>query len=277
MSIRRRLRRAIGRPVAAVLVVLGLTGCNAMGNPTPEELFTGKQFDAARAIQAGDTERLRRLAAELEDIDAPGEKGMTLLWYAIQEDSLDSIRVLVELGSQPDEQIVSGIGSVIDYAIFHDDTRFLEAMLDGGLDVDHQLDESLTLLHRAAGPGGGLDHVQALVKRGAKINARSQVNVTPLLEAIDTSKPDVAEYLVKQGADVNAITGRGASVLYAVQDIIENQQSGSEMRQDYKRLRDLMIEKGAKHPPESAEEVRQRAQRQGFQEVPASLDQLRYD
>lgn len=277
MSIRRRLRRAIGRPVAALFVVLGLTGCNAMSNPTPEELFTGKQYDAARAIQAGDMERLRRLAGEMEDIDAPGEKGMTLLWYAIQEDSLDSIRVLVDLGSQPDAQIVSGIGSAIDYAIFHDDTRFLEAMLDGGLDVDHRLDESLTLLHRAAGPGGGVDHVQALIDRGAAINARSRVNVTPLLEAINTSKPDVAEYLVEQGADVNAITGRGASVLYSVQSIIDRQQPGSDMRQDYERLRDLMIEKGAKHPPEGAEEVRQRAQRQGFQEVPESLDQLRYD
>ena len=49
------------------------------------------------------------------------------------------------------------------------------------------------------------------------------------------------------------------------------------MRQDYERLRDLMIEKGAKHPPETAEEVRQRAQRQGFQKVPESLDQLRYE
>jgi ankyrin repeat protein len=259
----RFLLRPLWRAVAGALAVFGVLGC-VMGKYSPEEFFTGRALEAARTIESGDIDGLRLQAKEL-DVNAPGRKGMTLLWFAIQEQNFEAIKALVELGSTPDEQIVEGVGSAVDYAMYNKNVRFLEAMLDGGLPVDLRRNGSKTLLHRAAGTDGAtLEHTVLLVERGADVNARSKINGTPLDEAISAMRPDIAKYLVEQGADVSAFKTNGDSVAWGVQFVIDRQQPGSEMRRKFENLRDLMAEKGAKFPADPPAKVREWAKSQGM-------------
>jgi uncharacterized protein len=251
------------RRVIRSLMLLWLVGCR-MSDSRPEKFFERQQLEAARAIVVGDMGRLRAAAHGL-DIDGRGEHDMTLLWFAIQEKRFDAIRALVELGSKPDGQVVQGLGIPIDYALLNKDLRFLAAMLDGGLSVNHASRYGQTLLHKAAGAyGATLEHVKLLVERGADLEAKESTGETPLCAAIDTHQPDRARYLLERGASVNVYTVRGATPGWTVHLIIERQEPGSELRHQFVQLRELMIAKGAKFPPDPPEKVRAWMKSQGM-------------
>ena len=114
-----------------LLATLALTGC-ALNKNAPGRFFEGQYLEVAWAVESGNLDQLPRLVGDL-DINVPGRKGMTLLWFAIQERSFEAIRLLVEMGAKPDENIAKGIGSGFDYAIYSEARRFLAAMLDGGM------------------------------------------------------------------------------------------------------------------------------------------------
>jgi ankyrin repeat protein len=72
----------------------------------------------------------------------------------------------------------------------------------GGADVDARNKHSSTPLHDAL--GGNIDIAQFLVKHGANANLADKWGHSLLYRALQRRKPDVVELLVKGGADVNA-------------------------------------------------------------------------
>lgn len=60
---------------------------------------------------------------------------------------------------------------------------------------------------------------QALINAGADVNRRTRDSVTPLMDAAVYGRADVAQVLVKRGADVNAPNGPEArtALSYAIQ------------------------------------------------------------
>jgi ankyrin repeat protein len=202
------------------------------------------------------------------DLAEPGREEMTLLWFAIINRNFDAIRLLVELGAKPEEHVAQGLGTAVAYALHHKDTRFLQAMLDGGLSVDHKTALGTPLIQRAAGADGAtIDHLTILVQRGAALETKDSLGETALVAAIDTHQPDRAMYLVEQGADVNTYNNYGATAMYAVHLRIERQQEGSALRKEYEKLRDMMIARGAKYPPEHPAQVREWMKSQGMKVI----------
>src|SRR5690606_18984078 len=198
------------------------------------------------------------------DLNKPGKKQMTLLWFAMQEKNFEAIRFLVQHGANPDEQGVDGLGTALPFALQNKDLRYLTAMLDGGLPINLRKEYGASLLQRAAGAEGAtLDHVKLLVERGADLETKDNLGVTALITAMDTNQPDRAIYLVEKGANVNAIENSGVSAMWSVKLSIESQQPG-EMRTQFEKLRDLMISKGAKYPPDPPAEVRKWMRSQGM-------------
>ncbi|BFO08213.1 hypothetical protein GGER_07230 [Serratia rubidaea] len=60
--------------IAAVFCgLILLAGCNGMKKIEPEDYFTGQQLILAKAIQAGDLERVKQLAPET-DLNTPGSR-----------------------------------------------------------------------------------------------------------------------------------------------------------------------------------------------------------
>lgn len=59
-----------------------------------------------------------------------------------------------------------------------------------------------------------IDHVKMLVEAGATLEERDAKGNTPLLSAALHGYPDVAEYLYKQGADINAVSPKGNGILH---------------------------------------------------------------
>jgi ankyrin repeat protein len=194
------------------------TGNAMFGQKTynPEEFFSGRQLEIARAMNAGDMALVRKLASGA-DLTAPGKEDMSLMWFAIVQQNYPAITTLVSLGVDPDKQVAKGIGSALYAAMLprkdpndQSGIRVLRAMLDGGLSPNYKDRYQTPLLYRAAGPGSTLAAVQLLLERGADINARDDLGGTALIPAIYIH-PDIALYLINHGADVN-IYDRGGGI-----------------------------------------------------------------
>ncbi|WP_092383267.1 ankyrin repeat domain-containing protein [Halopseudomonas salegens] len=223
--------------------------------------FEGHYLLLARAIERNDMAQLRQLA-EGQDLSLKGEKDMDLMWFAIANENFDAIQTLVELGVNPDAQIAQGIGSALQFTFMkHDDTRYLKAMLDGGISPNHQHPRQELMLQR--GVFGGLEHVKLLLERGTHIDARDSIGGTALHSATTSVEPDIAIYLVNQGADFNTYKTNGSSVSWSVYLSVQDMRPGNPIHTQFLELRDLMIEKGAKWPPDSPIEVRDQMRARG--------------
>jgi hypothetical protein len=135
-------------------------------------------------------------------------------------------------------------------------------MLDGGLSPNYKDEYKNPLLTLAAGSGRGRT-VPLLLERGADINARDRIGDTALARAITGTNPDIAMYLIQHGANVNTYNRLGASVAWAVYLRLERLAPGP-VRTQFEQLRDLMIKKGAKWPPDSPEVVRDQMRAKGL-------------
>ena len=226
--------------------------------------FRGHYLEMAKAIEANDIPRLERLA-QGQDLTLKGEKDMSLIWFAILHEKFDAISALIRLGVNPDTQIAEGLGSALDAAFMkHDDIRYLKAMLDGGLDPNYKRPDNYTLMLQR-GVFGGLEHVKLLLSRGTRINDRDNIGGTALTEAISYRSPDIAIYLVQQGADFSLYDINGVTASWAVQLAVQGTRPGNPVHEQFVQLRDLLIKKGAKWPPLPPLEVRDqmRARREG--------------
>ncbi len=245
-----------------IFAFVGLTGF-FMSKYAPENFFEGRELEAARAIKNNQNSKLPELLRGL-DLNKPAKKEMTLLWFAIQEKNFEAIKIIVKMGARPEEHGVDGPGTAVAFSLHNQDLRYLTAMLDGGLSVDHKTQHGTPLIQRAAGADGAtLDHVKLLVERRADLDVQDSIGGTALLSAINTNQPERAFYLIEKGADLNKLTTGGVSAMFAVQDTIDSQQPG-EMRTRFEKLRDLMISKGAKYPPDPPAKVREWMRSQGM-------------
>ena len=224
--------------------------------------FRGHYLEMAKAIEANDIPRLERLA-QGQDLMLKGEKDMSLIWFAILHEKFDAISALIRLGVNPDTQIAEGLGSALDAAFMkHDDIRYLKAMLDGGLDPNYKCPDNYTLMLQR-GVAGGLEHVKLLLSRGTRINDRDSIGGTALYEAITSVKPDIAIYLVQQGADFNTVMTNGVTPAWSVHNRINDTRPGNPIHEKFLQLRDLMIKKGVKWPPLPPAKMREQMRARG--------------
>ncbi|MFN7725441.1 MAG: ankyrin repeat domain-containing protein [Rubrivivax sp.] len=254
------LLRWAKRLLQGILAVLALSGMAMV--PSAEQFFSGRYLELARALQAKDFAKARELAQGL-DLEVPGRKGMTLMWFAIANKNFPAVSLLVTLGSRPDEQVVQGLGSPLNAALESRELDLLTALLDGGLSPVHTHPQRKLLLQRAV-LSGTPSHVKLLLDRGADVNQRDSVGGSALTEAISTVQPELALMLVERGANISLPKVNGVTPAWAVQLALQDQVPASELAVKFARLRDAMAQRGAKFPALSPAQMRQQMKAQGL-------------
>ena len=269
------VRRQWFKLLLAVCALAGVMQVQGMGKimktTNPEQFFDGRMLEMARAIQSNDMARLRQLAVG-QNLNQPGRQDMSLLWFAMQPDQLntEAVKTLVSLGADPAANPIKDFGSPLDYVFMSrkspgDTTglKLLQAMLDGGMSPNKVDPYGTTLLQKASGPGSGsLALIQLLLQRGTDINARDSLGRTALYQSITADHTDIALYLVQHGAKADTYTVNGATIGWLVKLTLDRIQPGP-VRTQFEQLRDLLISKGMKWPPDAPDVVRDQMRARG--------------
>ena len=273
-------RYAYGSIVLISVLLLGcfMFGCQPSSGVsmtrsyTATDFFQGPQLAMAEAIERNDMEALRQGVERGIDLHARGDRQITLMWFALLQENTDAIRTLVELGVHPNESPVEGGGTPLGQALRKPGTEYLNAMLDGGLSPNDSAgndgnDTGYPLIFSTI-TSGTLEHIKLLVERGADIHYRLNdgKGSSPFDSSTTGTKPEIAMYLLEQGADPNIRLRTGVTPAWGVHLKIQDIQPGP-MRDQFIQLRDMMIERGVEFPPLSPIEMREQMRAEGLTPV----------
>ncbi|BES89667.1 Hypothetical protein NTJ_02474 [Nesidiocoris tenuis] len=138
------------------------------------------------------------------------------LKYQLPENSFETAKVLIEQGASLDVTDHRGI-HMLQVAACLGDYNLMKLFLEKGADFDLKNHSGWSLLMVSLAGFRRVDKrvIQLLVENGADVNYST--DSTPLMIAV-TSYPDyvdldLIEYLLDQGADVNAVDGKGNTAL----------------------------------------------------------------
>jgi len=141
--------------------------------------------------------------ADVEDVNARQPDGSTPLQWAAFEGNVAEARRLIAAGADVNATNNYGINAML-LAADIASTELIQLLLKHGVDPDTSNTDGETPLHLVA-RAGNIEAAKALLKAGAKVDPREKFgDQTPLMWAVVRRHPAMAEFLLEQGADVNA-------------------------------------------------------------------------
>jgi uncharacterized protein len=159
----------------------------------------------ADAVMNGQTDILRSLAADRENINAPQPDGTTALHWAVRRDDSAAVAALIKAGADVKAANRYGV-TPINLAATNGNAAIIRKLLDAGVDANSANPGGETALMTAS-RSGSAEAVKLLLDRGANANAKDAVHAqTALMWAVLENHPDVVKLLIAGGADVNAHT-----------------------------------------------------------------------
>ena len=153
-----------------------------------------------KAANKGNLPAVKAFLKKGTDVDARDVAGRTPLMYMLSD--LESVRYLVGAGADVNARDELGETPLMKAAWVgkRDVVKFLA---ESGADLDAQSENGETALMRAV---RNPDVVKCLVERGADVNAKDRKGETVLLKASVSGRLSVVQYLLKNGAAVEAGT-----------------------------------------------------------------------
>jgi uncharacterized protein len=202
-----------GCRLAAPLVALGLAGCDSggAGSVDARVVFPDPGVAAlAEAAADGDISRIRELVQAGTDPNAPGDKGTTLLQWALFNRSTDGLAGLLRVGAEARAADSSG-QTVVHYAAMANDPAYLEVLLAHRADpnVPNAVTGGTPLM--SALMGNREEQFRALLAAGAKPDLVDRMDNTALHVAAKINAHQRVLDLLEVGADPRARNRQGAT------------------------------------------------------------------
>jgi ankyrin repeat protein len=137
---------------------------------------------------------------------------------AILSDDIGSVRAALDIGADPNEVFPVFETSALMLAAIRGDARIVTLLIEAGADVNWVGERGYSALSAAVRScRAGWDVVETLLDAGADIDKRSGASLTPLMVAIQESRPTFFRRLLDRGADVDALNTHGEGALnYAI-------------------------------------------------------------
>lgn len=154
----------------------------------------------AAAVAQGDEQRVRELAGHGADLKTHGDRGVTLLEWALLKQSRGGMRALLAAGADPAEPGVGG-ATVLHMAAMADDPQYLKLLLDSGADPNapHGTTQAPPLSAALMNPNEAA--FDLLLAHRADPNRADRIGNTPLHVAAQTHRPALVLKLLEAGAD----------------------------------------------------------------------------
>ena len=189
------------------------------------------------AISARETEAVELFLKAGMDANArdPDERndGWRAIHLATYNGNYSIVKLLLQYGAHLDERAPGRWdGSApLSFALQRGHLELAKFLLNKGADVNWRGTRSgISVLHMAASTGP-LELVKLLVDKGALINVTGEIGLTPLEAALRGSQPDVAEFLIERGSDLNEQRRDSAFQMAA--------------RYGHRRIVEILIQRGA--------------------------------
>lgn len=203
---------------------LTLQACDDVKKIHPEEHFSGSQLQLAQAIKDGNVNEVEKLSTQT-DLNKPGEKGLTILYYALSEaqkkdiNRLNVMSALVKHGANPLQYVVD-MGSVATNTAGYADPVFFKALIKGGMDKNARF-ESTPIIFYATNERS-FPTLKYLVEIGTDVNAKDSLGQTAIFQGLYGQQYDQVEYLLNHGADANITDVNNVTFNQFLDKIISN-------------------------------------------------------
>ncbi|XP_077297995.1 uncharacterized protein LOC143919520 [Arctopsyche grandis] len=145
-------------------------------------------------------------------VDKHDQYNRTPLIYAVRNNSIEVIRVLLDNGADPNSP-VDVDPNALGYAAMNCAADVFELLLSKGADPFKVFEENYSLMHFVAGFGNA-NIVQQLIDKNVGIDNPDDYGITPLMRAALNNKPEIFQLLLNLGADPNAADHEGQTVLF---------------------------------------------------------------
>jgi pectate lyase len=187
----------------------------SQGNMDMVKLFISKGIDESSihmAACAGDLPRVKEFIEKGTAVDANDEAGWTALVWAVSAGQTEVAEFLIKNNADVNIRYDRQRQSLLHLAARSDAVRLVELLITKGADVNAKDQLEATPLFVAAS-AGHLQVVDLLISKGADVNATNRMRQTPLHWACLRGNKELAELLIAKGADANAKDGRGQTPL----------------------------------------------------------------
>jgi len=211
------------------------------------------------AAQDGDNHQIRLLLAQGADVNTKVGNGKTPLHVAVENGKIETANLLIQKGADVNAKNSAGITPLHNAALMGD-IKMANLLITKGADVNAKNQSGLTPVSRALlSDGGGrlmvellvskgakvselhlaahrgdIDDVRSSLSKGTKVDVRDKAGHTPLFYAASAGQMHVVDFLISEGADVNAKDNRGGETpLFYAGDA------------GWKNVVELLVDKGA--------------------------------
>jgi len=173
------------------------------------ELHDLEQTELMRASQEGDVATVKSWIAQGKPLNAKDQHGWSALLVALNSDSSEIARMLVEGGA--DVNLSDATGSTpLMLVTIHNNTEMMKLLIQHGAKLDIADRNGFTPLMLAASYGN-LEATRVLIANGADVNLRTSNGRTALSEALKKKSQPVIDELLRSGAHEELVSSKPKS------------------------------------------------------------------
>lgn len=169
-------------------------------NRSEAEENTKLKYALLGALYDCNTDKIIAIASQLKDINQDIDNGKSILHFVVAEENLTAVKAIISLRANINLADNKKI-TPLHIATKTGNCAILKTLLSHPhIDTENRISNGKTALFLAP----NAETVQALLKAGADIHAKTQNGFTPLHYFVYTDNHEIVQELIKHGADIEA-------------------------------------------------------------------------